>query len=101
MQRVEAPFGQQSGSDHLALIPFLKEIGLARYSCFSIGDHVGGFAQKISSWHSLRQRIGGLLGEVFRVENLLDHFGLRYKVAVFITAILAAVLESLLMLTLA
>lgn len=33
-------------------------------------------------------------------QNLLDHFGLRYKVAVFITAILTAVLESLLMLTL-
>lgn len=33
-------------------------------------------------------------------QNLLDHFGLRYKIAVFITALLMALLESLLLLTL-
>jgi serine/threonine-protein kinase len=33
-------------------------------------------------------------------QNLLDHFGLRYKVAVMISALLLAVIDSLLMLTL-
>jgi hypothetical protein len=33
-------------------------------------------------------------------QNLLDHFGLRYKVAVIISALLLAVIDSLLMLTL-
>src|SRR5205807_9633148 len=33
-------------------------------------------------------------------QNLLDHFGLRYKFAVFVSALLLAVLESLLVLAL-
>jgi hypothetical protein len=33
-------------------------------------------------------------------QNLLDHFGLRYKIAVFVTSLLMALLESLLLLTL-
>lgn len=59
----------------------------------------------------LLRQLGTLLNQLLGVsvsglnefdpsQNLLDHFGLRYKVAVFITAMLGAVLESLLMLTL-
>jgi Protein kinase domain len=43
-------------------------------------------------------RVSGL-NEFDPSQNLLDNFGLRYRIAVFITALLLAVLESLLLLT--